>query len=230
MSTPISFIALMLTAALHGSDMPVTVSQVVTGPSSHVRLTNTSPQAVTAWSLATTSVSGDRTHREVYTSDGYLSEVTHGLAGASTKLERLMPGESRELPLDPLPQGATVEVIAVVLDDGTAIGDEPAIASMFATRVKERDALRAVVDTFNDVLPTMRGAAALDALKERLTVLAQRDQSIPCRAALDAVQAYARKTNPDEIDQSLRTYADFVKREYEVAARNSERRVRNSAA
>jgi hypothetical protein len=64
-------------------------------------------------------------------------------------------------------------------------------------------------------------------MKERLTVLAQRDQSIPCRAALDAVQAYARKNNPDEIDQSLRTYADFVKREYEVAARNSERRVRN---
>ena len=224
MSTPISLIALLLTRLVSATDMPITVSQVVTGSPSHVRLTNTSPQAITAWSLATIAVSGDRTHREVYTSDGYLSEVTHGLAGASTKLERLMPGESRELPLDALPEGATVEVIAVVLDDGTAIGAEPAIASIFATRVKERDALRAVVDAFNDVLPTMRGAAALDALKERLTVLAQRDQSIPCRAALDAVQTYARKTNPDEIDQSLRTYADFVKLQYEVAAKHAQRR------
>jgi hypothetical protein len=224
MSTPISLIALVCASAVYAPEMPVTVSHVVTGSPSHVRLTNTSPQAVTAWSLATTTVSGDRTHREVYTADGYLSEVTHGLAGASAKLERLLPGESRELPLDPLPEGATVEVIAVVLDDGTAIGDPPAIASIFATRVKERDALRAVVDTFGDVLPTARGAAALDALKERLTVLAQRDQSIPCRAALDAVQTYARKTNPDEIDQSLRTYADFVKREYDVAAKHAQRR------
>src|SRR4029077_5888979 len=124
MSTPISFIALMLTAVVHAPDIPVTVSQVVTGSSSHVRITNTSPQAVTAWSLATTSVSGDRTHREVYTADGYLSEVTHGLAGARRNGGRWMPGESRELPLDPLPQGATVEVIAVVLNDGTALGDE----------------------------------------------------------------------------------------------------------
>ena len=220
----ISLSALMLAGVVYASEMPVTVSQLVTGAPSHVRLTNTSRQAVTAWSLATTAVDGDRTHREVYAADGYLSEATHGLPGASAQLERLLPGESRELPLDPLPQGATVEVIAVVLDDGTAIGDEPAIASIFAKRVKERDALRAVVDAFNDVLPTLRGAAALDALRERLTALAQRDESIPCRAALDAVQTYARRNNPDEIDQSLRTYAAFVTREYELAAKHAQRR------
>ena len=72
-----------------------------------------------------------------------------------------MPGQSRDIPLDPLPPGATVEVIAVVLDDGTAIGDEQVIAPIFAKRAKERDALKAVVDAFNEVLPAEHGAEAL---------------------------------------------------------------------
>src|SRR5262249_40471590 len=120
------------------------VSDVVTGPSSHVRLTNTATQPVTAWSLAATTASDSgRTHREVYTSDGYLSEVTHGLPGANARLERIMPGESRQVALDPLQPGAMVDLIAAVLDDGTAFGDEEAIAAIFAHRVKERDALPA---------------------------------------------------------------------------------------
>ena len=51
---------------------------------------------------------GGGTHREVYTTDGYLSEATHGLPKAAERLERLMPGEARELPLDPLAAGAKV--------------------------------------------------------------------------------------------------------------------------
>ena len=35
-----------------------------------------------------------------------------------------MPGQSRQIPLDALPAGATVDAVAAVLDDGTAIGDE----------------------------------------------------------------------------------------------------------
>jgi hypothetical protein len=224
MSMPTSLVAFVLAGAVYAPEVPVTVSQLVTGAPSHVRLTNTSRQAVTAWSLATTAVSGDRTHREVYTADGYLSEVTHGLPGASDQLERLLPGQSREMPLDPLPAGATVEVIAAVLDDGTAVGDETAIAAIFAKRVKERDGLRAVVDAFNDVLPTARGAAALGALKERLTALAQREESIPCRAALEAVQTYEGRGGADQVDTSLRRYADFVTREYQVAVRHAERK------
>jgi hypothetical protein len=224
MSMRISLAALMLTGAVYAPDMPVTVSQLVTGAPSHVRLTNTSRQTVTAWSLATTAVSGDRTHREVYTADGYLSEATHGLPGSSERLERLMPGQSRELPLDPLPAGATVQVVAAVLDNGSAVGDEQILASIFAKRVKERDALRAVVEAFNDVLPAQHGAAAVAALKTRFAALAQRDESIPCRAALDTVQAFERKTGADEIDRSLHMYADFVTREYELAAKHSQRR------
>src|SRR5439155_18628903 len=115
-----------------------------------------------------------------------------------------MPGESRELPLDPLPAGSTVAVVAAVLDDGTAVGEEAAVASIFTRRVKECDALKAVVDAFADVLPSKHGADALSALRERLAALAQRDDATPCRAALDAVQQFQRKTNAEEIDSSLR--------------------------
>ena len=142
-------------------------------------------QPVTAWSLAaTTPTANGGTHREVYTTDGYLSEATHGLPKAAERLERLMPGESRELPLDPLPAGAKVDVLAAVMDDGTAMGDEATIASIFANRVKERDALKAVVDTFNAVLPAKHGAEALSALKERFTALVAtaRQRAVPRRA------------------------------------------------
>jgi hypothetical protein len=217
--------ALLLTAGVSPSDMPLSVGPLVTGPPSRVQLTNTSRQPVTAWSLAaTTHAEGGRTHREVYTVDGYLSEATHGLPGASEQLERLLPGQSREIALDPLPPGATVEVVAAVLDDGTAVGDDQILASIFAKRVKDRDALRAVVDAFNEVLPARHGADALAALKERFAALVQREESIPCRAALDAVHAFERKTSADEIDRSLRGYADFVKREYDLAAKHAERR------
>ncbi len=225
MSMHICLTALLLTAGMNASDMPLAVGQLVTGTPSHVRLTNTSSQPVTAWSLAaTTHADGGRTHRDVYTVDGYLSEVTHGLPGASERLERLLPGQSREIALDPLPSGATVEVVAAVLEDGTASGEDELLASIFAKRVKERDALRAVVEAFNEVLPAKHGADALTALTQRLTALVQREESIPCRAALDAVQTFERKTSADEVDRSLRTYADFVKREYDLAAKHAERR------
>ena len=216
---------MLISTAVSASDMPLAVGDVVTGPHSHVRLTNNARQPVTAWSLAASSPSPNGgTHREVYTADGYLSEVTHGLPGANERLERLMPGESRELPLDPLPAGSTVAVVAAVLDDGTAVGEDAAVASIFARRAKERDALKSVVDAFDEVLPSKHGADALSTLRERFAALAQRDDAMPCRAALDAVQQFQRKTNAEEIDRSLQTYADFVKREYDLAARHATRR------
>jgi hypothetical protein len=218
------FCVALISAVFAVAESPLTVSDVVTGPSSHVKLTNTAEQPVTAWSLAATSTSDGRTHREVYSSDGYLSEVTHGLPGANERLERLMPGESRQLPLDPLPPGTTVEVVAAVLADGSAFGDEQAIAAIFAHRAKERDALKAVVDAFNDVLPARHGAEALAALRERFAALAQRDDSVPCRAALEAVQTFQQKAGAEEIDNSLRTYAAFVQKEYALAERHSARR------
>jgi hypothetical protein len=222
------FVAALLTVAastVRAADSPLVVNDLVTGESTHVRITNTGRQPVTAWSLATiTETAGGRTHREVYTTDGYLSEVTHGLPKAAQRLERLMPGESRDLPLDPLPAGAKVEVAATVLDDGTATGEEAALAAIFANRAKERDALKSVVDAFDAVLPARHGANALSALEDRLAALVAHDDNVPCHAALDAVQAYEKKEQPDQIDKSLHTYADFVTREYELAVKHSKRR------
>jgi hypothetical protein len=227
MKTKIVWCAALLTGALSAADFPVVLSHLATGPSAHVDLTNTAEQPVTAWSLAvTTHPDSGRTHREVQTADGYLSEATHGLAGSSEPLERLLPGQSRQIPLDPLPPDATLQVIAVVMDDGTALGDEEILASIFARRVKERDALGAVVDAFDDVLPAKHGAEALTALRERLDALAERDASLPCRAAIDSVNAYQRQAtaaNADEIDRSLRTYAAFVEREHDLAERHARR-------
>jgi hypothetical protein len=222
------FVAALLTVAastVRAAESPLVVNDLVTGESTHVRITNTSRQPVTAWSLATIAeAAGGRTHREVYTTDGYLSEVTHGLPKAAERLERLMPGESRDLPLDPLPAGAKVEVVATVLDDGTAMGEEAALASIFANRVKERDALKSVVDAFNAVLPAKHGAEALSALRDRFAALVEHDDNVPCHAALDAVQAYEKKEPADEIDKSLHTYADFVSKEYALAVKHSQRR------
>jgi hypothetical protein len=216
---------MMLGAVAYAAEMPLKVSDVATGAQSHVRLTNTASQPVTAWSLAaTTKAEGGRTHREVFTVDGYLSELTHGLPGSSEHRERLMPGQSRQIPLDAQPAGATVDVIAAVLDDGTAIGEPEVLGEIFAKRARERDGLKAVADGFREILPSKHGAEALAALKQRFTALVQRDDSIPCRAALDAVQTFERTAPADQIDQSLRSYADFVTRQYELAAKHAQRR------
>jgi hypothetical protein len=220
-------IAIVLAAYLYADGMPLVADRLVTGQHAHVTLTNHANQPVTAWALAVvTHPAAGRTRREVETADGYLSEATHGIAGAPERLERLMPGQSRQIELDPLPEDATVEVAGVILDDGTSIGDDKIIAPIFERRMKERDALGAVVATFGDVLAKEHGEAAIDALRTRLDALPQRD-TVPCRAAIDAVNTYkqrVRDRTPEQIDDSLRTYAAFVTREWELAKKHSTRR------
>ena len=188
-----------------------------------MRITNTSRQPVTAWSMAaTTPTPTGGTHREVYTTDGYLSEATHGLPKAAERLERLMPGESRDLPLDPLAPVPKWTSSPPCWTMATATGDEAAIATIFANRVKERDALKTVVDVFHAVPAgkTRRGSAV--GAQEPLTAMVDKPNAV-VRAALDAVLAYTEGRAP-EIDKSLRTYAEFVTREYELAAKHAERR------
>jgi hypothetical protein len=214
----------LATAALYAAGIPLTATNLVTGPQSHLELTNTAAQPVTAWSLAIVTHNGPRTRREVETVDGYLTEATHGLRGSSERLERLMPGQSRVIALDPLPDDASAEVIAAVLEDGTAYGDEQQIASIFAARVKQRDALGAVVAAFDDALKSKHGTDALDALRVSLGNVSAREESIPCRAAIDAVESYRQKSSADDIDRSLRNYRDLVAREYGLAEQAAVRR------
>ena len=209
------------------AEFPLVADHLVTGPKSHVTLTNTANQAISAWALAvTTHPQPGRTHREIETVDGYLSVATHGIAGAPERLERLMPGQSREIELDPIPDGASIEVAAVILDDGTAVGDEAIVAPMFARRARERDALGAVSQTFAEVLAARHGAEALDTLRARLDALPNRGE-VPCRAAIDAIDTYRQRVGdrtPEQIDESLRTYAAFVTREWELAKRAATRK------
>jgi hypothetical protein len=210
------------------ADLPVVASRLVTGPASHVDLTNTSSQPVTAWTLVVTTMEKDgRTHRAVETIDAYLSEVTREFVGASEKVDRLMPGQTREIMLDPVGAGATAEVTAVILEDGTAAGDRETIASVFEQRARQRDELRTVVQVFDAVLPSTHGAAALEDLGRRFASQSSPDESPAHRAAREAVESYRQRStaaNVDAIDQLLRKYADIVRREYGLADKHSQRK------
>jgi len=218
----------LASAAVLGTDgLPLIARHLVTGPSSQVEMANTGTRAITAWSLGiTTHPEEGKIHRVIHTGDAYLAEVTRDLPRSSPHLDWLPPGQSRVLPLDPQPADATVAVMAVVLDDGTALGEPKILEEIFAKRIAERDALHTVVDTFNAVLPAKRGAAAVDELKTRFAALPQSGESTPIRSAREAVDAFAQKaaSNADEADHSLRTYAAFVQRQYDVAAKHAVRK------
>src|SRR5262249_50061878 len=148
---------------------------------------------------------------------------THGLRGSSERLERLMPGESRQVPLDAPPAGALGEVIAAGVARRPPVGGGGALNAPFTPPPTGRHALKGGADPVSDGLPPRHGAEALAALRQRFTALVQREESIPCRAALDAVQAFQQKSSAEEIDNSLRTYAEFVNKEYALAEKHSRR-------
>ena len=109
--------------------------------------------------------------------------------------------------------------VAAFETHGTAMGDEAIVKPIFDRRARERDALGSVAAAFNDVLASQHGAAALDALPDR--------DAVPCRAAIEAVETYRQRAanrTPDQIDESLRTYAAFVAREWQLAKKAAARR------
>jgi hypothetical protein len=213
-----------LAVPARAADLPVVASRLVTGPVSHVDLTSTSTQPVTAWTLVlTTSEADGRVRQSTTTIDAYLSEITRDLAN-SDKVDRLMPGQTREIMLDPIPAGTTAEITAVILEDGLAIGDRDTIASIFEHRAKERDQLREVVQVFAAVLPSSRGAAALEDLQRRFAAGSSPEESDVHRVAREAVDVYLQRVtraNEDAIDQLIRRYADLVNREYQLAEKHS---------
>lgn len=225
-SAALGFAALLSAAAL-----PLTTSHLVTGPSSHVQLTNTGTRAVTAWSIVITTHPEDgRTRRVVQSGDAYLAEVTHDLPRSSPYLDWLLPGQSRDLPLDPQPADATADVLAVVLDDGTALGEPQSLKAIFDHRIAERDEIHKVVDIFNAVLPVKQGTAALEELRTRFGSAPLQEESVPHRSAREAVDAFAQRAtagspgSAEEADRALRSYATFVQRQYDVASRHAVRK------
>src|ERR1700675_3854106 len=60
-------VAAAMTAHLTATDLPLLVGRLVTGSNASVQLTNVGSQPITAWSLATTSLSAGQTHRAIQT-------------------------------------------------------------------------------------------------------------------------------------------------------------------
>jgi hypothetical protein len=222
------FAASAALVSLRAAELPVVTSHLVTGPNSHVDLTNNSNQPVTAWTLVVTTTQPDGTvHRTTETIDAYLSEVTKEFAGMSARVESLLPGQTREIAIDPAGAGAAAEVTAVVLQDGTALGDPETLASVFEHRAAERDQLREVVNVFESVLPSARGVAALEGLKRGFAVQSSQGESAAHQSAREAIDLYLQRATPanaDAIEQLLRKYADIVRREYDLAEKHSHRK------
>jgi hypothetical protein len=209
-------------AAVEAADLPVVASRIVTGPSSYIELKNNGAQPATAWSVVITTQADGRVNRVIQTRDTYIAEVTRGLPGSQEELDWLTPGGSRRMTLEPLPEGAMVEVVAVVLDDGSSMGDQQAIKGIFDRRSAERDALRAVVEAFRSVLPAAKGIAALEDLRARLAVISSTETAH--RSAVEAIDMFlmqAKAGAENDADQALRKYAAFVERQSEVATRHA---------
>jgi hypothetical protein len=218
--------AVSLVLALLVVDLPLNVGKLTTG-ATQVELRNTGTQPINAWAFAISSPNASGgIHRVFHSSDVYLSEVTGGLQGAEPHLRLLQPGDSRTVPVDPLPAGASVQVVAVVLADNTALGDDQTIASFFEKRVAERDGLKQVVDVFNAALQSQHGMAALQDLKKRFAGGEGAAESVPHRSARLAVDAWLQRTgaSDDDVDRSLRTYAAFVTKQYEAAVKHATRK------
>jgi len=216
-------VALALATLLFAAEYPVT-GRLIAGPPPQVELKNTGTHAVTAWSFAVVSPTPRGTHREVHSADVYLSEVTRGLPRAEAHLDWIRPGETRAVPVDAAPAGASVEIVALVFDDGSAVGDPAAITSVFDHRASERDELKKVVDTFNATMQAKRGVAALEELKQRFAAIAGAQESVPQRTAREAVEVWLQKAAggaEGQIDESVRTYVAFVTRQYEAASKHA---------
>lgn len=224
--TAISFrIAFAITAALVASDPPL-AGRLVSGAKPTVELRNTGSRTITAWSFAVSSPNPKGgIHRETHSADVYLSEVTRGLPRAPNHLDWLRPGESRTIPVDAAPPGGSVEILAVVFDDGTAWGDPKTVKSVFDQRAIERDELGKVVATFDAVLPAQKGVAALEELQRRFAASTAGQESPPHRSAREAVDAYLQKAkahDPEDTDHAVRTYADFVRKQHELAVKHAQ--------
>ena len=203
--------------------------RVMPGTPPRVELTNTGNQPITAWSFTVSTPTATGVHRETHSADVYLSEVTGKLPGAEPHLDRVMPGQSRVLPIDAAAADASVQLTALVLQDSTAVGDPATIAAWFDQRAKERDELRAVAEAFRAVLATKRGAAALTELAQQFREGAE--DSTPRRTARDAVATLLRKAqggNEEEADRSARAYAEFVGTQYDTAMKHAVRKEGNS--
>ncbi|HEV3141155.1 MAG TPA: hypothetical protein VGY57_11590, partial [Vicinamibacterales bacterium] len=183
-----TFMLALATAVLALADPAIPVSaRIVAGSPPRAELTNTGSKPITAWSFAVVSPNAQGgTHREVHTADVYLSEVTRDLPRSPQHLDWIQPGQSTAVPVDIAPASATIELVAVVFADRTALGDRQTIRGFFDHRRAERDQLRDVSEIMNGLLKTQRGVEALRAIATQLAARGD-GESVPLRTAREAV-------------------------------------------
>jgi hypothetical protein len=207
------------------AEFPASI-RLAAGSPARVELTNTGVQPITAWSFTVSTPGTNGVHHETHTADVYLSEVTGSLPGAEPHLGRIMPGQARVLPIDVTGPDASVHIDALVLQDGTGVGDAAVLTTFFDHRASEREALRAVADAFRTTLAAKRGIAALTELQQKFRP-SDGDESVPRRTARDAVETLLRKAqagNEEDADRSARTYAEFVTKQFDAAVAHARRK------
>ena len=226
-SLRVAFALLVSSSAFAAAEPPV-AARLVSGNQPAVELRNTGTRAVTAWNFAVSSPNANGgIHREGHSADVYLSEVTRDLPRNPNHLDWLRPGETRTIPVDAAPAGATVEVLAVVFEDATAWGEPKFVKEVFDKRATERDELDKVVKTFDGVYPSQKGVAALDELHRRFAAEAGPAESAPHRSAREAVDAFLQKAKaptPEDTDHALAAYVDFVRKQRDLAVRHAQQR------
>src|SRR5262245_24315296 len=212
------------TAVLAAADAPLS-ARLIPGSPPAVELRNPGAKAATAWSFAVSSPNPNGgIHRELHSADVYLSEVTRGLPRAPNHLDWLRTGETRTVPVDAAPPGASVEIMAVVFEDGTTWGEKKTPTEFFSQRARERDELGKVVATFDAVVPAQNGVAALEELHRRFASTGA-EESTPHRSAREAVDAYLQKAKaptPEDTDQALRIYIEFVRKQHDLAVKHAQ--------
>jgi hypothetical protein len=120
-----------------------------------------------------------------------------------------------------------VEIVAAIFEDGSAWGDAKTLETFFDHRAVERDELGKVVAAFDAVLPAQKGVAALEELQRRLAASGGGEESVPHRSAREAVEAYlhkARGEKPEDTDDALRKYAEFVRKQHQLAVKHAQRK------
>lgn len=215
-----------LLAIALAADPPLTITRASTA--SQVDLRNTGTRPINAWAFAVSTPNPNGgIHRVFYSADVYMSEVTGDLQGAAPHLRVLMPSERRAVPVDAMPADATIQTIAVIFDDNSAVGDEQTIAGLFQKRAADRDELKQVVDAFASVLSSARGNAALRSLQQRFAVGGSAEESAPRRSARDAVNAWLQRpagASDADVDRAIQSYVEFVTRQHSVAEKRAARR------
>jgi hypothetical protein len=234
MKPPVIALALFLAMSrtVAGQEVPVVIHDAqLKSDRLELELVNNGPSPATAWTIDVNvhrTVGGPSRHSSIGI-DNYTVDAVRGLVPAKEVDAKFpQPGQPYAFSImgsfESVPE---VHVVAVVLEDGTAYGDQDVVRQVFERRTAERDAAQSVLAELRGVQRSKRGMAALVDAKARMAIpLANSpgagmwrlaDQNL----ALKIREAEAGRTDPD---LALASVIDTVGREYQAAIKHSVKR------